>query len=264
MATSTTTPAVPQAASSVLASVTRGKKEKPHYVIIYGVDGVGKSTFGAAAPKSVFLGCESGTDHMDVARFPQPANLGEFYNQLKALAEEKHDFESIVIDSVDWLEPLVWQQVCKEGNCKSIEDYGGGFGKGYVRAVEIWRGLMGMISKLAELHNVILIGHSEIKAFTDPEQPAAYDRYQLKLNPKAAAVIREAVDCVLFANFETTVVKEKGDRKGRGVGDGARQMYTERRPAFDAKNRFNLPFELPLSFEEYDKAMKAFYQGDKK
>jgi len=107
--------------------------------------------------------------------------------------------------------------------------------------------------------NIILIAHAQIKTFADPAQPTGYDRYQLKLNEKAAAVLREAVECVLFATYETTVVKEKGDKKGRGVGDGERVMYTERRPAFDAKNHFDLPFEMPLSWKAYAEAVDTFY-----
>jgi hypothetical protein len=110
--------------------------------------------------------------------------------------------------------------------------------------------------------NVICIAHAAIRTFTDPEQNAAYDRYQLKLagqgaKTDASALWREAVDCVLFANFEVTTSTTKGERKAKAFGDGSRKIYTERRPAFDAKNRFGLPFELPLSWEEFARACAA-------
>jgi len=245
---------------SILSSITTGKRRNPALAIIYGVDGVGKSTFGANAPKPIFISGEKGTDHLDVARFPQPANIGELGKQLTALAEEQHGYETVVLDSLDWIEPLVWQQVCKEGKVESIEDYGGGYGKGYVRAVELWRRLLEVYVKpLTDKMNVVLIAHAQIKAFSDPTQPAPYDRYQLKLHEKSAAVLREAVDCVLFAAFDTTVVLKQGEKKAKAVGDGERVLYTERRPGHDAKNRFNLPYEMPLEWAAFQKGVDTYY-----
>ena len=101
--------------------------------------------------------------------------------------------------------------------------------------------------------NVIILAHAQVKTFQDPTQNAAYDRYQLKLQDKASALIREAVDCVLFANFEV-YTKLDANKKTKAFGDGTRKMYTERRPGFDAKNRDNLPFELPLSYVDFSNA----------
>lgn len=104
--------------------------------------------------------------------------------------------------------------------------------------------------------NIILIAHSQIKAFNDPSIATPYDRYQLKLNEKAAALWREFVDFVGFATYEVFVKKnEVADKKAKAFGDGKRVLYTERRPSFDAKNRLGLPFELPLSFSEFMKAV---------
>ena len=105
--------------------------------------------------------------------------------------------------------------------------------------------------------HVLLIGHAQIKSFQDPELPTAYDRYQLKINDKAAALVREAADAVLFARFETELVKTNG--KTRARGEGNRIMYTESRPGWDAKNRFNLPFVLPLDWKVFGDAIRAFY-----
>jgi hypothetical protein len=249
---------------SLLTSITTGKRRNPAFIILYGVDGVGKSTFGASAPKPIFISGEKGTDHLDVARFDQPKSIGELAKQLIALATESHDFQSVVVDSIDWIEPLIYAQVCQEGKCESIVDYKGGYGKGYERARELWMRLINVyLMPLAPKMNIILLAHAQIKKFDDPTQPAGYDRYQLKINDKSVDLFREAVDCVLFANYETTVVKEKGDRKGRGVGDGERVLYTERRPAFDAKNRFNLPFEMPLKWEAFAEAVDTYYNPPK-
>src|SRR5262245_6946413 len=105
--------------------------------------------------------------------------------------------------------------------------------------------------------HVRLIGHAQIKSFQDPELPTAYDRYQLKINDKAAALVREAADAVLFARFETELVKTNG--KTRAYGEGNRIMYTESRPGWDAKNRFQLPFVMPLDWKTFGDAIRVFY-----
>jgi len=170
---------------------------------------------------------------------------------------EKHDFDSVVLDSLDWVEPLIWKSVCDEGKVETIEQYAGGYGKGYVRTLDLWRTLLKELSVLNEHMHVLLIGHAQIKSFQDPELPTAYDRYQLKINDKAAALVREAADAVLFARFETELVKTNG--KTRAYGEGNRIMYTESRPGWDAKNRFNLPFVLPLDWKVFGDAIRAFY-----
>lgn len=246
---------------SLLSSVTTGKRQNPIFVVLYGVDGVGKNTFAASAPKPIFISIEEkGSDHLNVARLPHANSMGLLTGQLKALGEEKHDYQTAVIDSLDFIEPMIYNQVCKEGNCETIVDYKGGYGKGFERARELWRRLLEVyITPLSRKMNVVMIAHCQIKTFADPAQPTGYDRYQLKINEKSVDIIREVVDCVLFATYDITVVKEKGDKKGRGVGDGERVMYTERRPAFDAKNRFDLPFEMPLKWEDFQTAIETYY-----
>jgi len=173
------------------------------------------------------------------------------------LQTEKHEFDSVVLDSLDWVEPLIWKAVCDEGKVETIEQYAGGYGKGYVRALDLWRTLLKELSALNEKMHVLLIGHAQIKSFQDPELPTAYDRYQLKINDKAAALVREAADAVLFARFETELVKTNG--KTRAYGEGNRIMYTESRPGWDAKNRFGLPFCMALDWKTFGEAIRAFY-----
>lgn len=248
----------------VLASITKGKVKRPVYILIYGVDGVGKSTFAAAAPNPVFVGTEAGSYQLEVARFPKAQTFAEFCAQLDGLATLKHSFRSVIIDTVDWLEPLVWQQVCSEGGVDSIENYLGGFGKGYLRAAELWRShILSRFEILAERYHVILIGHAMVKTFNDPNQSSGYDRYQLKLNDKAAALLRESVDAVLFATYRIDMVRAKAKKENRAISDGSRMMFTENRPGFDAKNRFELPFEMPLKWEPFGKSVLAFYESKK-
>lgn len=237
----------------ILNQITSGKIDLPHLLLIYGPDGVGKSTFAASAPKPLFIGSEFGTANLDVARI----TVTDFPSALKALEElatVEHNYQTIVIDSLDWMEPLVWKYVCEINKWTSIEQPG--FGRGYAAAIEQWGGLVERLRAIREKRrlNIILIAHSQVRQFQDPQTQVGYDRYELKLNGKASGLFREFVDTVLFANFEVFATKEKNDRKTKTFGDGARFAYTERRPPWDAKNRFGLPLQIPFSWDDYLKA----------
>ena len=245
-------------ASGVLSTISRGKRPRHIFALFYGTDGVGKTTICSHAPNPIFIGAEKGTEQLDVARFPQTDSIGELLAQIRALQTEKHEFDSVVLDSLDWVEPLIWKAVCDEGKVENIEQFGGGYGKGYVRALDLWRTLIKELAILNQNMHVLLIGHAQIKSFQDPELPTAYDRYQLKINDKAAALVREAADAVLFARFETELVRATG-AKTKVRGEGKRIMYTESRPGFDAKNRFNLPFVMPLDWKTFGDAIRTFY-----
>lgn len=240
----------------LLNQITRGKVESPHFILAYGPDGVGKSTLAAHAPDPVFIPVEKGTNNLDVARFPTPKSYADVRNALIQLRDEKHNFKTVVVDTADHLEALIWRAVC-EADPKSegsIEKVGGGYGKGYTEALRTWREFGELCLDLWNKGiNVILLAHSEVKAFNDPYTPQAYDRYQVKVNAKAAAYLRELVEVVLFCNFQTLTTEK--DKK-RGISDGTRVMFTERRASFDAKNRVGLPFELALSWEAYVEALE--------
>jgi hypothetical protein len=243
---------------SLLSQVKKGKMRKPHLILMYGPDKVGKSTFGSQAPKPVFLGTEDGTSNLDVARFPQPQSFKEVLSAIHELTTEKHDFETLVIDSLDWLEPLVFEKLCQEEGKTTIEDFG--YGSGYKKSLPEWRKMIRAIENLqsATNMNVIIIAHSQVKTFNDPQENAAYDRYQLKLYEGASALFREFAECIFFANFEVSTTKREGERKAKAFGEGDRIIYTERRPAFDAGNRYGLPFEIkPLSWNAYMDALDA-------
>lgn len=239
------------ATPSPLAAITRGIIEKPPRIVCYGVEGIGKTTFAADAPAPIFLGAEDGTAQLDVARFPEPHTWSDVFSNLESLEGEKHDFKTLVIDTADWLEPLCVAAVCAKHpeGYTTLEEFG--FGKGVSFAVAEWRKLLAALDRLRDNGmTVIVLGHSHVKTYNNPEGED-YDRYQMKLSPKVAALLREWPDAVLFANYETLVNKEKGAR-AKGIRGTARFLHTERTAAYDAKNRFGLPSRIPLSWSEFE------------
>lgn len=253
------------AARMSLGNVKSGRMHLKPFVLLYGPDGVGKSTFGADAPAPIFLGTEQGFGELNVAHFATPRNWNEIVLAIDELQNGDHEFETLVIDSIDWIEPVCWRAVCEENKWTTIEDPG--YGKGYTAALLWWQQMIRKLKRLRMKMGVIVIAHAQIKGFNDPTENVSYDRFQLKLNDKASALWREATDAVLFANFSITTKEEKGKAKAKAYGQGERVMFTERRPSFDAKNRNNLPLELPLSWTSYADAVAtdraAQLDGDK-
>jgi hypothetical protein len=255
----TAAPATPATAPRrmSLAAVVKGKIEAPYRIVVHGPDGVGKSSFAADSPKPIFLDKEDGSQHLPVDRFPTPEDgkvtWADVLGAVREVTNEPHDYQTFVIDTLDWIEPSLWADVCAKAKVKTIEDVGGGFGKGYGAALDGWRSLLSAIEQLQKKRNmnVILIAHSAIKNFKNP-QGDDFQRYTLKLHDNSAALIREWAKGVYFATYEEFAVKEKGAQLAKGVSTGARLMYTQRRAAFDAKDRYGLPFTLPLSWSEFD------------
>lgn len=223
------------------------KTHKPPRILIYGPQGLGKSTFGSLADTPVFIQTEDGLDAIDVPAFPLAKSFADVMESLTKLAEEEHDFKTVVIDSLDWLEPMLWKQVAAENNVPSIETIG--YGKGYALALDLWREYISLINFLRDERHMMVIqtAHAEIKRFENPTTDA-YDRYQIKLHRLASGLILEHSDIVLFTNYfiGTTKKKDGFDERTRAVGSGERMLYTAERPAFIAKSRYELPDEIPF------------------
>jgi hypothetical protein len=241
----------PSITMSLLSKISKGPIQRPHFVGLYGLGGVGKSTFGASAPKPIFLGTDDGTGTMDVARFPVVETWAMAQAAIDELQHEKHEFETVVIDTVNGLEPLLWAFLCREHKCASITDIDGGFGQGYIRATEMWVDFFRRLKVLRQKMNVIVLGHASVKTVDDVFAGERYDRYLIKMHQGAAAVFHEAVECMFFATFETSFRKEKGARKAKAFGEGRRIMFTEERPGFMAKSRYDLPACMELSYSEF-------------
>lgn len=245
-----------QGSRMTLAAITRGRIQAPLRVLVYGPEGVGKSTLGADAPSPIFLGAEDGTAHLDVARLPQPETWADVLAAVALLAREPHEFKTLVIDSLDWIEPLVHAFVCAEAKVKSMEDVS--YGKLYIAAVEQWRLLISALDRLraAKRMHVVMVAHALVKSFKNPEGPD-YERYQLKVHEKSAALLKEWVDELLFARFETFSVKGKNEQKAKGVSTGARVVQTIRAAAYDAKTRHGLRDGMPLSWQLIEEGCAA-------
>lgn len=240
----------------MLEGITKGKIKKPYLVLIYGPDGVGKSTFGSEAPNSIFIGAESGSDALDVARFNGIDSWISFRSKIESLKKENHDFKSGVIDTLDWAEPMLHRYLCEKFKVAAVEDAAGGYGKWVGVMLKEWKSLMVDLTYLRDVKkmNIIILAHSHVKAFNDPNTALPYDRYMLKLNEKAAALWREYVDCVLFANYDIVAFKSETNKKKMKAQDGPRKLFSVRTASYDAKNRLGLPSELPLSYLAFAKA----------
>ena len=236
-------------------NISRGPVKSAIRVGIYGTEGVGKTTFASKFPGVVFIDTEGSTKHMDVARFDPPESLEDVLKQLDYVVGHPEEIGTVVIDTVDWLEKLIFKAVCMEKQIQNIEDIG--YGKGYVYAKQKMQGILELLDLIVQrgIH-VVLVCHSMIRKFELPDEMGSYDRYMLKLNEKnIAPLIKEWVDLLLFVNYRTDIVTDTDGKTKKGKGGQKRIMYANHSACWDAKNRFGLPDEMPF---EYDRIAQLF------
>jgi hypothetical protein len=241
-----------------LASLRTTAVQKPPLVLLYGTMGIGKTTFACSSPSPVVIMTEDGLGVINVPHFPVIKTWTDFMECIGALYSDEHEFETLVFDSLDHFEPIVWAEACQRNGWKDIE--APGYGKGYVEAAAVWREFFDALQALREKGMaIVMIAHEDIKRFDSPETDP-YDRYQVKLHKRAGEYLQEAADMVLFANWKVATTKADvgfGQKVTRAIGRGERMLYTEERPAFDAKNRYSLPPELPLEWAALQSALAA-------
>ena len=240
----------------LMQQIQSGRTSSPPRIMVYGTEGIGKSTLAARAPQPVFVQTEDGLGEIDCHKFPLAGTFDDVIAALTELHTEEHDFQSIVVDSLDWLERLIWDAVCETYGAKSIEKVDGGYGKGYIYALSPWREFL---NRLSALHKdrcmaVILIAHAKIEKFEDPES-SPYDRYSPRLHKHAGALLTEWCDAVLFATRKLrTQTEDTGFGRKRtiahavGKDGGERVLRTIGGPSCVAKNRYDLEPELPLDW----------------
>lgn len=237
--------------------IITGKQERYQKIVVYGPEGIGKSTFAAHFPKPLFIDTEASTAHMDVARLERPTSWAVLMEYVQELTKDHQGFTTLVIDTIDWAEQLCVQHICSKYQVSGIEDIG--YGKGYVYEKEEFGRLLNKLHDLIESGmNVVLTAHAMVRKFERPDQPP-YDRYELKLNKAASQkisdMVKEWADMLLFTNYKEEVLKvdskDSNSKKVR-VSGGQRVMYTSHHPNWDAKNRHGLKECLPFEFSQIE------------
>ena len=228
-----------------MLNITKGKIDRAQKVVIYGAEGIGKSSLAAKFPDPLFIDTEGGTAHMDVRRIEKPQSWEEMLSVVKEVAATKDVCRTLVLDTADWAEQLIVSYLCTKYKQNSIESFG--YGKGYTYLGEEFSRLLGALDTvLTSGVHVVITAHAKMRKFEQPDEMGAYDRWEMKLSKQVAPLLKEWCDILLFCNYQTFVVtSENNTQKARG---GKRVMYTSHHPAWDAKSRVPLPEVLELDY----------------
>lgn len=234
----------------ILMNITRGKIMSAKKVVIYGPEGIGKSTLAAQFPDPLFIDTEGSTKEMDVARMDKPTSWEFLLSEIEFVRTQR-PCKTLVIDTIDWAEQLCIKNVCDKAGKTGIEDFG--YGKGYVYEKETFQRLLTILDGVIYAGiNVVLTAHAALRKFEQPDELGAYDRWEMKLGTKTSnlisPLIKEWADMVLFANYKTISVAADKDGKKHKAQGGKRIMYTSHHPCWDAKNRYGLPEEIPMDY----------------
>lgn len=229
-------------------TVTSGVQAAPVKTVLYGPEGIGKSTFASCFPNPVFIDTEGGTKRLNIARLPQPTSWAMLLDEVDAVRKGSVPCGTLVIDTADWAERLCIRAVCARAKVNGIEDFG--YGKGYVYAKEEFARLLDALEEVLNAgHNVVVLAHAQITKFEQPDAVGNYDRWSMKTSKHVAPLLREWCDMLLFANYKTIVEKSGSGQSAKNKATGGRRvLYTTHHVCWDAKNRFDLPEEIPFEY----------------
>lgn len=229
-------------------AVTSGVQAAPVKTVLYGPEGIGKSTFASHFPDPVFIDTEGGTKRLNVARLPQPTSWAMLLDEVAEVRKGNVPCGTLVLDTADWAERLCIQAVCARAKVNGIEDFG--YGKGYTYAKEEFAKLLDALEEVLNAgHNVVVLAHAAITKFEQPDAVGNYDRWSMKTSKQVAPLLREWCDMLLFANYKTVVEKAGSGPNAKNKASGGRRvLYTTHHPCWDAKNRFGLPEEVPFEY----------------
>lgn len=233
--------------------ITSGVLSTPLKVVVYGPEGIGKSTFAAQAPGPLFIDTEGSTNRMNVRRLPAPTSFTMIQEEIRYVISNPTVCQTLVLDTADWAERMCRDGVCAKYKKDGISDFG--YGAGYSYVFEDFGRMLNLLDQVTDrgIH-VIVTAHAAMRKFEQPDESGAYDRWELKLinsqKCSVANILKEWADMVLFANYETYVIKGKNEMEKNKAAGGKRVMYTTHHPCWDAKNRFGLPEKLPFEFSQ--------------
>ena len=239
--------------------IEKGIQKRAIRLVAYGPEGIGKSTFASQFPEPLFIDTEGGTHRLDVARFPKPENWRDLCDMIDAVIDDPSVCRTLVIDTIDRAEDLLANQLMSEYSVDTIDKVGGGYGRGWTSLQERFqKDFLNRLDRvIAKGINVVLLAHALMRKFESPEDPP-YDRWEMKLSKKVTPIVREWCDILLFINYEVKTVETNGKAKARGKAK--RVMYANHQPTYDAKNRYDLPDSMTLSFDP----LKSIYEGETK
>lgn len=242
-----------------MMEITRGRVQKPIKAVIYGPEGIGKSTFASKFPDPVFIDTEGSTTHMDVARFPAPTSWQLLLQEIEEVKRNPSCCKTLVVDTADWAEKLCIEDICSAKHVDGIEDFG--YGKGYTFVKESFGKFLNLLNDVLEKGiNVVITAHAQMRKFEQPDELGAYDRWELKLSKQCAPLLKEWADLLLFCNYKTVVVNvdNRGATKGKNKAQGGKRViYTQHHSCWDAKNRFGLPEEIDMDYEQIKKIVES-------
>ncbi|MBO6268969.1 MAG: ATP-binding protein [Clostridium sp.] len=234
-------------------TVSGGFHYAPYKFIIYGPEGIGKTSFAAQFPDPVFIDTEGSTRYYDVKRITgpsgntAPSSWQQLMDMVTAVKNGEIPCKTLVIDSLDWAETICSRHVCDKAQKSGIEDFG--YGKGYTYLEEEFGRLLNLLNEVyGRGINIACTAHAAMRRVELPEETGAYDHWELKLEKKTASLAKEWADIILFCNYKTIVIKGANPMEKNKAAGGRRMMYTTHTPWWDAKNRFGLPEELPLEY----------------
>jgi hypothetical protein len=223
--------------------ISSGPVATPARVVLYGPEGIGKTTFASQFPRPVFIDTEGSTEKYDVARAPRPHNWTDILRITDALQHDPQGFETLVVDTVDWAEAMCLRHVCDSNQMKGIEDFG--YGKGYTYVCEEFSRWLNALRMLPM--NIVLLAHAQTRKFELPEESGRFDRWELKLSKQCSSLVKEWATMVLFANYQIMVVEDAKTKTKKAQG-GHRVLYTQHHACWDAKNRDGLDEQVTFEY----------------
>jgi hypothetical protein len=256
-------------------NITAGVIPSALKIVVYGPEGIGKSTFASSFPNALFIDTEGSTKYLPVRRLDTPTSWQMLKDEIEYVRQNPTVCDTLVIDTFDWAESHCIKAICDKSNKTGIEDFG--YGKGYIyEKEEIARFLHSLDDVVAQGIHVVLTAHAQLRKVEQPENTGTYDHWEMKLGQKTGSLIspmvKEWADMVLFANYKTIVVAQNNKGTKHKATGGRRVMYTNHTPWWDAKNRFGLPEEMDFLFGNIagvlipreqlgtDRAMETVYQ----